>query len=249
MIVTVDGRQSISGGISLPDLAALMIKLGATNAINLDGGGSTTLSIRGLVINSVSEGEERPVADALLVFATPQPGADLPKLAIAGLGSEAVSGQPVQLSLVSGDDAKPVPPEQSANIVWGTTGGVGFVNQMGYYIPAKPRKGTIGVANGSQMASLPVIVVPGPAAKIEAKLTPDKLDPARATLSIVVYDSASNRLPGKEVLLNVAGGTADADNGLTDKNGEFAAVIAWDPAATDRVAVVVVGNVTTEVRP
>ena len=47
LIVTVDGRQPISQGVTLVELAALMKQLGAVNAINLDGGGSTTLSVKG----------------------------------------------------------------------------------------------------------------------------------------------------------------------------------------------------------
>jgi hypothetical protein len=45
-LVTVDGRQpGFSVGISLRDLAELMRELGATDALNLDGGGSTTLVV------------------------------------------------------------------------------------------------------------------------------------------------------------------------------------------------------------
>ena len=44
LLVTVDGRQpSFSGGVYLDELAAIMADLGARDAINLDGGGSTTM--------------------------------------------------------------------------------------------------------------------------------------------------------------------------------------------------------------
>jgi len=46
LLVTVDGRQpDTSEGIPLDELAQLMIELGAVNALNLDGGGSTTMTI------------------------------------------------------------------------------------------------------------------------------------------------------------------------------------------------------------
>jgi hypothetical protein len=219
------------------------------NAINLDGGGSTTLSVKGFVVNSVSEGDERPVADALLVYGTPEQPEQLPKLAITGVTPEVISGQGAQLALVYGDEAKPLSAEQSAKVVWGTTNTVGFINQMGYFTPGKIRKGTISALYGAQVASVPVNVIGGPPAKLKLDMTADKQDPNRAILSVTVYDANQNALAGKEVLLNVAGGKPDLDTGATDDKGTFSTTITWDPAATDRVAVAVVGNITAEARP
>ncbi|HEY9766079.1 MAG TPA: phosphodiester glycosidase family protein [Chroococcales cyanobacterium] len=67
ILVTVDGRQSRSAGMTLYELARLMRDLGAKEAINLDGGGSTTMYLRGHIVNWVSGGSERPVQNALLV--------------------------------------------------------------------------------------------------------------------------------------------------------------------------------------
>lgn len=65
--VTVDGRQApYSDGMSLEELAELMARLGAHDAINLDGGGSTTMVVRGAVVNRPSDAAgERPVGNAL----------------------------------------------------------------------------------------------------------------------------------------------------------------------------------------
>ena len=70
LLVTVDGRQpNVSVGMSLTELAALLLELGATDAINLDGGGSTTMVIRNKIVNKPSDASgERPVSDAILVF-------------------------------------------------------------------------------------------------------------------------------------------------------------------------------------
>ncbi len=69
LLVTVDGRQpELSVGMSIPELAALLRELGAVEAINMDGGGSTTMVVRGKVVNRPSDlTGERPVGDALLV--------------------------------------------------------------------------------------------------------------------------------------------------------------------------------------
>ncbi|HEX9774311.1 MAG TPA: phosphodiester glycosidase family protein [Actinomycetota bacterium] len=65
LMATVDGRQPGRSGMSLAEAARLMVRLGADEAINLDGGGSTTFVLRGRVRNKPSDGRERPVAVAL----------------------------------------------------------------------------------------------------------------------------------------------------------------------------------------
>jgi len=73
LLVVVDGRQpGYSGGMTLAEFAQLFVDLGADRALNLDGGGSSTVWVNGWVRNRPSDGHERPVADALLVL----PGAD-----------------------------------------------------------------------------------------------------------------------------------------------------------------------------
>ncbi|HZR19509.1 MAG TPA: phosphodiester glycosidase family protein [Verrucomicrobiae bacterium] len=67
-MVEVDGRQSnLSVGMTFSELANYLVKLGCTEAINFDGGGSATLWALGAVRNSPSEGDERPSANALVL--------------------------------------------------------------------------------------------------------------------------------------------------------------------------------------
>lgn len=83
LLVTVDGRQEgYSAGMTLRESAQLMRDLGATEALNLDGGGSTTMVVRRSVANRPSDAAgPRAVANALAVVAgcsSPPPhGADL----------------------------------------------------------------------------------------------------------------------------------------------------------------------------
>jgi hypothetical protein len=68
ILLTVDGRSENSGGVTLVDLARLMRRLGAWQAMNFDGGGSTTMVIDGAVVNAPSDKTgEREVGNALLV--------------------------------------------------------------------------------------------------------------------------------------------------------------------------------------
>jgi len=71
--VTVDGLQEgYSAGMSLPELAGFLKELGADDALNLDGGGSTTMWVNGHICNRPSDGRIRPIANALLLFNTSQ---------------------------------------------------------------------------------------------------------------------------------------------------------------------------------
>ena len=68
LLVTVDGRRpGWSAGVTMAEGAAVMRSLGARDAMGLDDGGSTTMVVRGRVVNRPSDGTERGVSDALLV--------------------------------------------------------------------------------------------------------------------------------------------------------------------------------------
>jgi exopolysaccharide biosynthesis protein len=55
--------------MTIAELSKLMLEIGCLDAINLDGGGSTTMVIRNKVVNHPSDATgERPVSDALLVY-------------------------------------------------------------------------------------------------------------------------------------------------------------------------------------
>ena len=67
LLLVVDGRQQSSVGMSLLELALLMQELGADDAMNFDGGGSSEMFVNGKVVNKPSDGRERSVGDALMV--------------------------------------------------------------------------------------------------------------------------------------------------------------------------------------
>jgi Phosphodiester glycosidase len=70
LLVTVDGRRpGWSAGVTLQEGARVMRALGALDALNLDGGGSTAMAVRGRTANLPSDpGGERRVSDAILVL-------------------------------------------------------------------------------------------------------------------------------------------------------------------------------------
>jgi hypothetical protein len=76
IFTVVDGRQpQLSVGMTLDELAELMVELGCTTAMNSDGGGSSVMAVRGAtagaamqIVNSPSDGQERGRGNAWLVI-------------------------------------------------------------------------------------------------------------------------------------------------------------------------------------
>jgi Phosphodiester glycosidase len=65
VLVAVDGRSRASRGLTNVQLARAMVHYGAVEAMAFDSGGSTEMAFNGRVLNSPSDGHERPLADSL----------------------------------------------------------------------------------------------------------------------------------------------------------------------------------------
>lgn len=75
LLLVLDGRSKTSRGATLNETAAILLAHGAQEALNLDGGGSTTLWVAGQVQNQPSDkAGERPVASILALVPEPDPG-------------------------------------------------------------------------------------------------------------------------------------------------------------------------------
>ena len=72
-LVTVDGRQKESVGMTLEELGEHLAAIGCSEAMNLDGGGSATLWADGRIRNHPSDGGERPIANALVIVRPENP--------------------------------------------------------------------------------------------------------------------------------------------------------------------------------
>ena len=66
--MVVDGRQvDLSNGMTFAEQAKMMQDFGCTEALNIDGGGSSTFWLGGKIMNSPSDGRERSIANGLIV--------------------------------------------------------------------------------------------------------------------------------------------------------------------------------------
>ena len=166
VMVTVDGRQpGYSEGMTLPEFAEMFVRLGCRDAMNLDGGGSTTMVVRDRIVNSPSSGVPRAVVNALAVFSLAPVGAPT-----------ALSVRPTEVSVLSGEQVAlvargldeycnpvPVPREE---VSWQCAPALGSVDEEGTFTAAEVSAPTMGLitARCEEMTTAIIVrVTPGPA--------------------------------------------------------------------------------------
>ena len=67
ILITADGREGSSIGLTLTELANLLKGLGCVNAINLDGGGSTVMYVKGQIVNRPHQPGGIALSNALVI--------------------------------------------------------------------------------------------------------------------------------------------------------------------------------------
>lgn len=109
-LAVVDGRASgYSIGMTVQELAQLLIEQGCTQAMELDGGGSSTMFVRDRVVNRPSDGLERAIASALLLTTTGKlTGAPLPNPVVNSTGT--APAEPAEPATPTNVTPAPVPP-------------------------------------------------------------------------------------------------------------------------------------------
>ncbi|WP_053955319.1 phosphodiester glycosidase family protein [Inediibacterium massiliense] len=163
-IVTIDGRVGSYTGVTQEELAQIMISLGAYDAINLDGGGSTDMVLRPLgeenkkVINNLSEGVERRVMNGVGVVSnaprTDEIGGMM--LQIEDSNVPLNSSKKIQ---VKGYDANYYPLSIDVNkINWQVKGVEGKVTN-GIFYAQSPGDGAIVAEIEGKTATLPIHVI------------------------------------------------------------------------------------------
>ena len=161
-IVAVEGRTSESKGITLGNLSLLMTRLGVWKAVNLDGGGSTTMVSRELgstertrVINPESNGSERSVVEGLGVFST-APAGQIKGLMINGPQTLLI-GETASYSIRAYDQYyNPVTSLQNVQLTEPT--GLGILDN-GKLTAKQAGTATIKALSGAVSTTLPVTII------------------------------------------------------------------------------------------
>jgi len=233
VLVTVDGRQSISTGMPLADLAEFMLSQGCVEALNLDGGGSTTMATSFGVLNSPSDGTLRALPNAIAVFAEESSSpSDVPEFTISPPPGPLKSGANVQLALLDASSGRALKPDLTKQAIWSMNGRTNFVDQSGKLYGVKAGQTEVVVRLGSRIASIPIEAIPGSAYKLAARLDPDPADVLnRSTLTATVTDLNGNAIRDKQVTVKVTGGAPDEEDLLTAGDGKASTGVTWDAAS------------------
>lgn len=131
-ICTVDGLPEPSLGMSFDEMANFLQSIKVTDALNFDGGGSTTMVVRGAIVNSPSDPiSERSVGNTLQLISTVPSGA-LAYLHILENRADVFQGNTFQFH-AEGRDQFFNPLSLPAGVIWETDATLGTINQSGLF--------------------------------------------------------------------------------------------------------------------
>lgn len=156
LLVAIDGSANFSAGLGFDDTAKLLVRLGATEAFMLDGGGSTEIVARkpgdtgAGVVNTPSDGGERPVPNGVGLFAARAGSGRLRGLDVRPRADRVVPGLTVDIAAAGYDETwAPVAIDAHHNPVrWSASPGSLGTARDGVFRARKPGAGTLRARTG-----------------------------------------------------------------------------------------------------
>jgi hypothetical protein len=193
-LCTVDGRQASSLGMNFTEMANFLTTIGVKDAFNLDGGGSTTMVVRGSVVNSPSDpGGERSVANTLQVIST-APVGSLNFLDLRETRMDVFQGLTYQFH-ADGKDEYYNPLPLPAGVVWSCDSAIGTISSTGFFSAKNVNdSGWVFVRYNAVADSARVYV--------------------RIVKEIRLYPNALSMVPGEQVVMTIRG-IDTGNNGVT----------------------------------
>ena len=164
--VTVDGRQSgYSTGMSLTEFAQHLKSMGVDTALNLDGGGSTTMAARFpgdsqvKLANKPSDGWERPISTTLMAVSTAPKGVPTHIYADKSAEGALLKGASIKVNMdyVLDQYYNPVP-TSSANVKLNDAQSLGSVNGL-TFTAGNAGQGNLSVQYGTATKNLPIKII------------------------------------------------------------------------------------------
>lgn len=194
-LVTVDGRR-LSIGATHSELAAIMKELGAYNAMNLDGGGSTTMVVKtaeedaATVKNTLSDGSQRKVVNAVGVFDT-APVGNATQLVVKPADDRVFVGQSLAVEVFGYDAYFHKVAVSNDNLHVSASAGT-FSN--GTYVPDAAGVVTLKAVLG-EMAATTNVTVMDPVALVPANDTISLSAGGTATITMEAIDAGGYTAP------------------------------------------------------
>ncbi|MEO6487921.1 MAG: phosphodiester glycosidase family protein, partial [Thermoanaerobaculia bacterium] len=248
ILAVVDGRQpGYSIGVRLDELGELMKSRGAVTAINLDGGGSSTLAVRlpgddGVVqVNRGSDGFERSDSNSILLFSTAPTG----PLAIANvLPADATMfrGSAVNYSVKGQDATYNKVSVDPAGVIWSlSSSSAGSIAANGRFTSTAAGSTSVQATIGSNTGATPATVVDA-LSSLAVNPNPAVVTPNGQQLFSLLGRSYSGRdviVDNRVATWTASGpiGTINADGILTASAGGSGSVSATADGATGTATV------------
>lgn len=167
VMATFDGRQDMAAGMSYESAAKAMLALGCTDALNLDGGGSTTFVLRTPgamktgVVNKVSGGSPRQVANALVLMNT-APYKTPEYLTISPASCLVLRGGEYKLDVVGAYDANYQPHKMDAPISWSLNSSRFDISDDGIFYADSIGNATVTARAGTAKGNAEIRVISSP---------------------------------------------------------------------------------------
>jgi len=155
-LVTVDGRQPMSAGATLEEMATIMLRLGCERALALDGGGSTAMGLRSLIVNRPSDGRERSVTNFVLLFA--DQGGETPATGLRIDGPTSLTVNTGGAARLRDADGRVIPNEE---VIWSCSGAA-WIDQAGNLWALAAGPAVIRAYCRGSVVEMTVNVQPGP---------------------------------------------------------------------------------------
>jgi acid phosphatase type 7 len=163
LLATVDGRETgVSEGMRLTELAELMLERGAVSAINLDGGGSSTLVVRRagteipVIVNKPSDGFERPVTNSIQVVST-MPTGPLAVLNVQPASRSVYKNMTVDFAATGMDAGYDPVPLSAGQLTWSLTAPIGTIDPNGHFVATTQGTAQVVATATSQVGAAAVV--------------------------------------------------------------------------------------------
>lgn len=222
-LVAIEGRTADSKGITLGNLSLLLTKLGVWKAVNLDGGGSTTMVSRPLgetarvrVIHPENNGAERSVVEGIGIYST-APLGRIQGIVIHGSQSLLI-GESAAYTL-SAYDQYYNPVDTANTIQLSETGGLGRL-EGGTFTAEKVGPTSLQAMSSTYTATLPIEIIGGDGIE-QMTIAMDQMDYAEGSTHQLRAHAILKDGTGKEVSPQVLTWSVEGFDGTIDENGQL----------------------------
>ncbi|CAM3558012.1 phosphodiester glycosidase family protein [Aeromicrobium ponti] len=199
--VTVDGRMpGFSEGMTLKEFAGYLASLGAYQALNLDGGGSTTMAVRypgnryAALVNKPSDGRQRSVSAILQAISTAPYGQAVAFKAQQAVEGKIAIGASVSFKITDAlDSYNNLIPIKAEEVQYSTDGTIGKIED-GNFIALKEGQTNVTIKYGKAQVKVPVTVAGAPH---RFEVSPESLYIQKGDqqqLTVKAYDEAGKPL-------------------------------------------------------